>query len=164
MALIASRYDPFLKRGGTYAAADIGAGAIGTSELEDGAVHETDLASSVQKIITGSFNMANASASYIFAVQNPESSTIFVDDVEVDITTAGGAAGTLDVGTNMVAGASADQMYVGKSLNAVARYSIAGTATGSILKVTSSAGYVIGDLGSGTTGNVAGTYRIIYHT
>lgn len=174
VVLEADRYDPALKRGAQIGSANLATGSIGTSEIAagavatediaDSAVTETKIAASVKKVLTGSFDMADASSSYFFTVKNPESGTIYVDDVIVDVTTAGGAAGTMDVGTHMVTASSVDGMYVGKSMNATAVYSKGAAATGSILKVTSSVGYVIADLGSGTSGNAAGSYRVEYHT
>jgi hypothetical protein len=186
MALDPDRYDPALKRGATLdasnlgadsvAASEIAAGAVGTSELATGAVNTADIAagavtetkqaSSVQKILTGSFDMADASASYIFSVQNPESVTASIENVIIKVTTAAGAAGTTDVDVGQFATSSDDDIIDGGNLNSAGyldRIGAAGTNGGNIVEWAPDY-YLNADLKSGTSGNVAGTYRIIYHT
>lgn len=56
---------------------------------------------------------------YAFAWQNPESSAIIVRRVLVDVTTAAGAAATMDVGTANDATTNGDNLLDGVDINSV---------------------------------------------
>lgn len=128
---------------------------------------------SVVKVVKGDLT-AGAANAFAFAWQNPEESKILVQQVIVDVTTAGGTASSvLDVGVASGATGTADTILDGIDLNSASVYSslsatVSGTnATENVHKVDENGGtndYITGKILVEAASSLVGKYYIFYVT
>jgi hypothetical protein len=111
------------------------------------------------RIASGDLVAGNANA-FMFAWQNPEASAITVLEVILDITTAGGTAGSLgDVGSAADATTHSNDMISGADLNAVTMYS------SNRCKLDAKGGttdYITGQILTANAGSLVGRYYVMY--
>lgn len=167
MTYTAPSPDAFLKKGGSLTKKLTSELSLIDAELDAlAAVDAGDI-----KVVKGSLT-AGAANAFAFAWQNPESSKIHVNQVVVDITTAGGTAtAVIDVGVASSATGTADTILDGIDANADAIYSslsagVSGSnATGNVHRVDENAGtndYVTGKILVEAASSLVGKYYIYY--
>jgi len=121
------------------------------------------------KLASGSLAAGNINA-FAFAWQNPELVSIIVLEVVIDITTAGGAAGVLDVGTAANATTHSDNLLDGITHNAIDKVTNlyetdAGTNGRPIQVMDAKDGatdYITAQILTAAAASLAGSYYILY--